>query len=145
MIATWRTSSPVSVQPIPPERGPARAPATDLLVVEAISGRLRWWRHFGVAALGAAAGWLWFGSAGLVPLAIWAWQRRPLPGTVRRMAIGGIETVRLGAWRAHATGSRGERFEIFRDEVPAAQWAALRRQLKRRASAGDRPQHVEPV
>jgi len=114
-------------------------------VVEAISGRLRWWRHFGVAALGVAAGWAWFGSAGLVPLTIWAWQRRPVSGTARRIVIDRVEAVRLGAWRALATGSRGERLEIFLDEVPAAEWAALRRQLKRRASAGDRPEHVESV
>jgi len=133
------------VPPIPAEHDAARTPATQLLVVESITGRLRWWRHLVVAALGVAAGWVWFGSSGLVPLALWAWYSRPLPGTAQRVAIGGIDAVRLGAWRTLATGGRGERLEIFRDELPAAQWAALRRQLKRRASAGDRPQHVEPV
>jgi hypothetical protein len=98
-----------------------------------------------VVVLGVAAGWVWFGSTGLVPLLIWAWHRRPLRGTTQRIAIGGVKAVRLGPWRTLATGSRGERLEVFVDDLPAAQWAVLRRQLKRRASAGDRPQHVEPV
>lgn len=114
------------------------------LVVEFVTGRLRWYRHLCVAGFGALAAWVWFDASGLVPVLLWAWHRQPRPGCWRRVTIGTITSAELGPLRTLARGP-GERLEVFRDELAPANLAALRRQLKTRASAGDRSQNVEPV
>lgn len=115
------------------------------LIVDLVTGRLRWYRHLLVAALGAVAAWAWFGGSGLVPVLLWAWHRQPRPGKARRAAVGQIVQTRLGMLRTVAIGAHGERLEVFRDELSAERLAALRRYLKTACSAGDRSQDVEPV
>jgi hypothetical protein len=110
-----------------------------------VTGRLRWYRHLWVAALGASAAWVWFGSSGLLPVLLWAWCRQPRPGRPVRFSIGAVRSARLGVLRTVANGRGGETLEVFRDELPAARLAALRRELKAVCSAGDRSQDVEPV
>jgi hypothetical protein len=110
-----------------------------------VTGRLRWHRHLWIAALGAGAAWAWFGSSGLLPVLLWAWSRQPRPGRLVRFSIGAVRSARLGVFRTVANGRGGETLEVFRDELPAARLAALRRELKAACSAGDRSQDVEPV
>jgi hypothetical protein len=122
---------------------PVGAPAP--LVVDIVSGRLRWYCHLAIASLGASGAWTWFGLSGLLPLLLWAWYRQPLPGRPRRYVLGRVTAVRLGLYRTVATGPGCSRIEIFRDELPPEDLAALRRRLMAECSAGNRPQDVEPV
>lgn len=77
------------------------------------------------------AAWAWFGVSGAVPVLIWCWQRRPAhvaePWLVDPAAV---RAARLGPWRTCLVLQRGERIEIFHDEVATADLARLRRTLK---------------
>jgi hypothetical protein len=110
-----------------------------------VTGYLRLARHALVAITGAVGAWAWFGAAGLVPVVIWSWHRLPWPGQCTRIIIGGITRAELGVLHTVAWSGRWQRVEIFRDELPPAEFAAFRRALKEAASARDRPEHVKPV
>jgi hypothetical protein len=56
-----------------------------------------------------------------------------------------VRLIRLGRYRIYVELTRSRRVEIFRDELPAESFTALRRRLKAAVSAGSRPEDVEPV
>jgi hypothetical protein len=126
-----------------PAESPEPAPAP--LTFELVTGRLRLARHALVAITGAAGAWAWFGAAGLVLVLIWAWHRAPWPGQRTRVIVGRVTSADLGAFRTVAWCGPLERLEIFHDELPPAELAAIRRAFKEAASACDRTEHVEPV
>jgi hypothetical protein len=88
---------------------------------------------------------MWFGSSGLVPALIWAWHCRPRIGRMVQVTLGPITGAQLGAYRTLIEGGRCERLEVFRDELPPAALAALRRDLKAACSARGGAEHVEPI
>jgi hypothetical protein len=113
--------------------------------LEIVPGRLRRLQHGVLLVLGGAGFWVWFGLTGAVPFALW-WVACCRP---RRQLVvfreDDVRLVRLSRLRI-AVGLTGRRrFEIFRDELPAATFAALRRRLKAVVSAGGRFEDVEPV
>jgi hypothetical protein len=91
-------------------------------------------------------GWAWFGLSGLVPLLVWWWHVRP-----RRChapwLVGpeGLRAARLGPLRTLVQYRGRPPLEIFSDELAPADLALLRRELKLLLSAGNRPEHVQPV
>jgi hypothetical protein len=115
------------------------------LTVEVVTGRLRLVRHVLVAITGAAGAWVWFGAGGFVLVVIWAWHRAPWPGRRTRVTTGPLSGADLGLFRTTAWSGRREHVEIFHDELPPAELAALRRAFKESASARDRAKHVQPV
>jgi len=114
-------------------------------VIEITHGRLRLARHLAVAVVGVFGAWMWFGSSGLIPALIWAWQGRPRMGRTVRVTVGPITGAQLGAYRTVIEGGRRERLEVFRDELPPAALATLRRDLKAVCSARRGSEHVEPI
>jgi hypothetical protein len=114
-------------------------------VIEITHGRLRLVRHLAVAVVGTFGAWLWFGSSGLIPVLIWAWHCRPRTGRTVKVTVGPITGAQLGAYRTVIEGGRRERLEVFRDELPPAALAMLRRDLKSVCSAGGGAEHVEPI
>ena len=106
-------------------------PSWEFLVSHSISvvpGRLRrleWLLHLGVAIAG---GWIWFGGAGAVLLGLWATTWKPpktllveIPVRPRRIKLSRYAVSAYWGWRCT---------RIFRDEMEAAEFAQLRRELK---------------
>lgn len=78
-------------------------------------------------------GWAWFGVAGCVPLVLWWWHRRPpagIPAALWHVDLAEVCTAHLGPWRVRITRRREAPLEIFCDELPPADLARLRRELK---------------
>ncbi len=89
------------------------------------------------------AGWLWLGNAGAALLGLWIWANHwpEYRGGTRRLCIAleDLRTVRLGAYRVLLVRGGFQTAEIFVDELAPAEFARLRRELKRWFRArGDR-------
>lgn len=84
--------------------------------------------------VGIGAGWAWLGNAGAGLLALWilavqqdVWDRRPRQ---LRVDLARLRSVRLGRWRVVCTERWWRGIEVFADELPPADYARLRRELK---------------
>ena len=95
--------------------------------------------------LAAAAVSVWFGFDGLVPVVVWWCERGRRCNPVLVFALSEVRFVRLGPLRVYVGLTRLRRLEVFRDEVPAADFARLRRLLKAAVSTGDGLEDVETV
>jgi hypothetical protein len=109
------------------------------LTVARCSGRLRRRQYLLLLALAGCAGWLWIAAIGTVAIPIvvaaglWA---RGRPGRsndpslpLLRLHEDAVRGARMDSWRV-LIRSRDGCEEIFRDELNAADWAALRRWVK---------------
>lgn len=97
-------------------------------------GRLRRAHAIAVMLAGVAAGWLWLGNAGAGLLGLWMWSGhwRDWRGGTRSLRIGldDLRYLRLSAHRVMGVARGWQTWQVFSDELAAAEYARLRRRLK---------------
>ncbi len=76
-----------------------------------------------------SCGWYWFGSTGLALAVLWLARsaRRNTDGWQDALELDGWQPVWMSSYLLCLRAADGRRLQVFRDEVTASRWAALRR------------------
>ena len=113
---------------------PSLNASASIIAIELSYGRLRRVYIVGVLLAGVVAGWLWFGNAGAGLFGLWMWSGhwQDWHGGSRSLTIvlDDLRYVRLSAHRVLCVSGILQACEIFSDELEAAEYARLRRELK---------------
>lgn len=102
-----------------------------MLTVDLRSGRLRLYLHVLLTGLIVLAGWIWFGNAGAALLVLWGKascpRRQPMTLSI---PLAEVCELWLYSMALVVRQWNGQLIWIFRDELPAADYARVRRELK---------------
>lgn len=96
-----------------------------------VPGRLRRLLHGGLVTLLMYGGFLWFGNAGAALILLWGAAHHPRRQPVTcEIRLERVAEIRLYSRALVVREYRRDFFWIFADELPFADFAALRRMLK---------------